>query len=257
MRDTLPETMQSLFAIRNFFFEIVIVNDGSTDATEKVIKHWQNKSKKYPNILFQSNRQENMGRAGALNKGAQMAKGEYLSFVDADDVIDSDELLRLWNCTKSDKKELILGQFKIETESGTKISNRALGKDITGEELIKRLAFSPISPLHLNAFLIKKTYFLSINGLDMTNLKSEDKDLLIRLLRGTQSMKICDTFHYIYRKHNLSRWKLAKKRFEWFFYRQKMIQKNFSGFTKIGSMVVQAFYDIVKLFYELFFKYRL
>lgn len=257
MADTLPETLESLFKIREFSFELIVIDDGSTDSTAKIIKQWKDHASGSANIVFRSIFQQNKGRAHALNEGAKMAEGEYLSFIDADDVIDPDELLKLWQCMQSAKTDLILGQFRIATETGKIISSRSLDKEVTGDQLIQKLAFLPISPVHLNAFLMKRTYFLTMNGLDKTNLKSEDKDLLIRLLRGTESLKVCDAFHYIYRKHNLSRLELFRKRFEWFFYRQKMIQKNFSGVTKIGSMCTQGFYDLVKLFYEVLFKYRL
>ena len=256
MANTLPDALESLFRIRDFPFEIIVINDGSTDSTAEVITQWGNDLSGISNIEFRSITQSNKGRAHALNEGAKIAKGEYLSFIDADDIIDQDELLKLWACMQGDKKELVLGQFKIATEEGKIISNRELGKNVTGDQLIKKLAFLPVSPVHLNAFLIKRTYFLKMKGLDMTNLKSEDKDLMIRLLRETESLRVCDTFHYIYRKHDLSRLELFNKRFEWFFYRQKMIQKNFSGVTKVGSMCIQGVYDILELFYEVLFKYR-
>lgn len=256
MADTLPDTLQSLFLIQDFPLEIIVINDGSTDATDKVIGEWQSKAEKHSNISFYTLYQANRGRADALNKGVEIAGGEYISFVDADDLIDSDDLLKLWQCMKSSKKNLVLGQFRILTESGREIASRSLDNKTSTTSLIRKLAFYPVSPIHLNAFLIKRSYFLKMRGLDITNLKSEDKDLMIRLLKGTDSIKVCETFHYIYRKHDLSRVELAKKRFEWFFYRQKMINKNFSGFTKIGSTITQAFYDFIKLIYELLFRYR-
>ena len=85
----------------------------------------------------------------------------------------------------------------------------------------------------------------------------QDKDFVIRLLRGTDSIKICESTHYIYKKYSLPRRVLMRKRCQWLFYRQKMIQKNFSGFNKYSSMVVQGTYDIVKLCYEGVFQYRL
>lgn len=256
MAETLPETLKGLVQIRHFPFEIIIVDDGSTDSTQKIIRRWQNDLADSSNIEFQSIHQSNRGRAGALNEGAKIAKGEYLSFVDADDIINPDELIKLWECMRAAKKKLVLGQFRFVTEGGKEISNRALNKDLTSEKLIRKLAYSLFSPVHLNAFLIKRDYFLDQNGMDSRILKSQDKDLLIRLLRNTDSLVVCNSCHYIYRKHNLSRSELVNKRFEWFFYRQQVIWKNFSGFTKIASMGAQAFYDLVKLFYEVLFRYR-
>jgi len=150
----------------------------------------------------------------------------------------------------------VIGQFKVQLESGKQLSKRNLNNRLSAARLVQKIAYSPISPVHLNAFLIDRKYFIQMDGLDPSNLKSEDKDLIIRILRDGVPMEICNSFHYIYRKHELPRSELVVKRAEWFLYRQKMIQKNFSGFTKYSSMVLQRIYDLVKLVYEGLFRYR-
>lgn len=257
MAGTLPETLNSLIRVREFHFEVIIINDGSTDSLEEVIQIWADRFSRIPNIEFQVIHQENRGRAAALNEGVKIARGEYLSFVDADDILDGNELLKIWECISQGRSDLIIGQFKIVTDTGREIAKRSLKKQTSNQALIQKVAFSPVSPVHLNAILIRREFFTELDGLDKTNLKSEDKDLLIRLLRSTNSIQFCHSFHYIYRKHALSRRDLVKKRIEWFIYRQKMIRKNFSGIRKYGSMTIQAFFDLAKLFYEGLFKYRL
>jgi glycosyltransferase involved in cell wall biosynthesis len=255
MADTLPEILECFIRIHEFPFEIIVINDGSSDSIDQVLDEWNGRFLAMPNVCFQSTNQENRGRAYALNEGAKIASGQYLSFVDADDLIDPAELFRIWDCMKSAGAKLVIGQFKIMTGFGKRMKRRSLKRSMTSDTLIRKLAYSPISPIHLNAFLIKRSYFLELKGLDMTNLKSEDKDLIIRLLNCTDSIQICDSYHYIYRKHNLPRVQLMKKRVEWFTYRQKMIRKNFSGVRKVVSMTFQAFFDLAKLFYEGLFKY--
>jgi glycosyltransferase involved in cell wall biosynthesis len=67
-------------------FEIIIVDDGSTDNTAKVLdKYKSNESVKY---IFQENR----GPGAARNKGMNLAEGEYLCFLDADDQLHPDSL---------------------------------------------------------------------------------------------------------------------------------------------------------------------
>ena len=69
-------------------FEIIIVNDGSTDASlEKIKKFTDNRIK-----IFQ---QENQGVSVARNKGMEMAEGEYFCFLDADDEWKNDSLENL------------------------------------------------------------------------------------------------------------------------------------------------------------------
>lgn len=80
---TLPETIESIKASNYKKYEIIIVNDGSTD--EESIKVLDNyKDDKQIRIL----NIENKGLANARNVGAKAARGEFVAFLDADDKID-------------------------------------------------------------------------------------------------------------------------------------------------------------------------
>lgn len=63
-------------------YEIIVINDGSTDNTEEKILSL---SKKHPNILLKS--QNNKGLGAARNLGATISKGDYIFFIDSDDYI--------------------------------------------------------------------------------------------------------------------------------------------------------------------------
>lgn len=80
---TLPETIESIKQTEYKNYEIVIVNDGSTDQESiDVLKKYENDSKvRIINI-------ENKGLANARNVGAEAARGEFVAFIDADDKID-------------------------------------------------------------------------------------------------------------------------------------------------------------------------
>lgn len=65
--------------------EIIIINDGSTDETDKVCSEYLNRDKRIKYI-----KQSNHGVAYAKRRGVELAEGEYIGFVDADDYIDKD-----------------------------------------------------------------------------------------------------------------------------------------------------------------------
>ena len=80
---TLPETIESIKETEYKNYEIIIVNDGSTDEESlEVLKKYENDDKiKIINI-------ENKGLANARNVGAEAARGEFVAFIDADDKVD-------------------------------------------------------------------------------------------------------------------------------------------------------------------------
>ena len=71
--------------------EFIIINDGSTDNSEKVILSYQEKLKK-KGWTFKYIFQENKGQAAALNLGLKIFKGKYLMWVDSDDILKQDNI---------------------------------------------------------------------------------------------------------------------------------------------------------------------
>lgn len=84
----LPETMETALAQTFTDFEVLVVNDGSTDHTAEWVSQVTD-----PRVRIVS--QENKGLAGARNTGIAHAKGEYIAYLDADD---------LWEPTKLEKQ---------------------------------------------------------------------------------------------------------------------------------------------------------
>lgn len=78
-------------------FEVILIDDGSTDATYSVAKRYQERDPRIRLI-----RQENAGVSAARNKGLAEAKGEYIAFVDADDCCEKTYLEELISRCGSD-----------------------------------------------------------------------------------------------------------------------------------------------------------
>jgi len=83
---TLEACLRSAFSSDYPFFEVILVNDGSTDQTARI-------AAKFPCKLI--NLAKNMGPGAARNRGVEAANGELLFFLDADIVIEKDTLTRV------------------------------------------------------------------------------------------------------------------------------------------------------------------
>ncbi len=76
--------------------EIILVNDGSTDKSQKIINEYK---EKYPNKI-KAYEKENGGQSSARNYGIERANGEYIAFVDSDDFIEIDMMKKMYNKAK-------------------------------------------------------------------------------------------------------------------------------------------------------------
>lgn len=104
MGNYVEETLQSIKKSTYPFIEIIIVNDGSTD--EFSIKKLRQLKENYQFHLLEIS---NAGLANARNKGAEIAKGKYLAFLDPDDKIEPDFYQKAITILKNKKNVSFVG----------------------------------------------------------------------------------------------------------------------------------------------------
>ena len=81
--------------------EIIVVNDGSPDNSQKIIDKY---AKKYKNIKAYT--KENGGLSDARNAGLKIANGQYIGFVDSDDYIDLQTVELAYNLIQKEKSQI-------------------------------------------------------------------------------------------------------------------------------------------------------
>lgn len=114
-------------------FEVILIDDGSTDGSQLKCKEWANRDSRIRVI-----RQQNAGPAIARNKGIMEAQGKYLSFIDADDWIDKNFLSELHTAaidTNADIIECDVWRYNDRTGKKTRrICYGCAGKEYTKNE---------------------------------------------------------------------------------------------------------------------------
>lgn len=136
--------------------EIICVNDGSTDSSESILKKYSNK---YKNIIVF--KKENGGSGSARNFGIDYAKGEYIGFVDSDDILEIDAIEKMYlSAKKFDSDLVVCGMIRINEETG-----KILTTDMTNTRVdflnisvnnLDELLFinpGPCNKLHKNSLL--------------------------------------------------------------------------------------------------------
>src|SRR5690554_1910172 len=140
-------------------FEIIIVDDGSTDNTNKII---ENAYKNEPKVTYY--KKENAERAAARNSGTQKAKGEYVLWFDSDDFMYENYLGDAIKCLEQHHKPEIIALSHIYlNQEGKEIHREILPKDVN-EVLYKG------NPFACNAVIVRKDIALQ-------NLFNEDREL--------------------------------------------------------------------------------
>lgn len=107
------ETLTGVFSQKgDFTFEVIVIDDGSSDDTRKVCQEWADR---HDNLVLLH--QENAGPSAARNKGLQHAKGCFIAFVDSDDVLEPD----MFSCLLALMKEeagMAMGSYFIDFVDG-------------------------------------------------------------------------------------------------------------------------------------------
>ena len=134
----LERALNSLLNQRFQNWEAIIVNDGSTDETDEIISSYLKS-----NPRFRSHKQNNQGEAKAKNKGVELARGEYITFLDSDDEFEIGHL---------EKRDQILKDHpEVDLLHG--------GVQIIGNEYVPDKN-NPEQLIHLSECIIGGTFFI-------------------------------------------------------------------------------------------------
>lgn len=177
--------------------EIIVVNDGSPDNSQKIIEKYQ---KKYPTI--KGFLKENGGVSSARNYGISKAKGEYLAFVDGDDYVNDDMYEKMYQKAKQGNFDIVVCDLNYVYEDGT--IKRVSSKIETDTTNIKK-TYVNMYPCVWNK-IYKKSLFTK-NILFKEGVWFEDVDFLYKIFPYVKTIGVIKEplNQYVQRKGSITK----------------------------------------------------
>ena len=184
-------------------WECILINDGSSDHTLEVIKSFEVKDRR-----FQVFTQENAGLSATRNRGIEISNGDFLFFLDSDDILSSDAISTL--VSSVDNNDIVTGitvTSKITGDIISKISPLYPPKegDITFAnnhfEVLTKAMESALTPVAQNRLYSKE--FIDKNNLRFKNgILHEDELWFFETMLVAKNVKFVNHETYFYRTDN-------------------------------------------------------
>ncbi len=174
--------------------EFIIINDGSTDSTEEIIKKYDDKRIKY----FKN---KNSGIGKTRNFGIEKAKGKYLMFLDSDDYLENDACLLLYNEIENSNSDVVVSNFYKVYDNRKEYINISEFNICTLEEkpeLINIVNTAPWNKIYRRKLIIDN------NIVFPENIKYEDAPFVLECLDKAKRISQIHDFTYNYIIHNNS-----------------------------------------------------
>ena len=200
-RQFLQQCLDSIFAQSFSDFEVICVDDGSTDDSNELLSEY---ALNYPNVKVL--RQQHSGQGTARNLGVTLARGEYVKFVDADDYLHPDALKVLYDAAKKTDVDITVCKAYCVNESGTQITPLKMWNHLSGscsKSDIVNIDFfnNACSPVLwdklVKSDIVKRCLSPSLE-------RGQDFVTLIKYLSFSNSILFLDEKLYYYRHHSSS-----------------------------------------------------
>ena len=169
---TIRETIESVLNQTFSDFELLIINDGSQDTTLEIVSN-------IPDPRIKVFSYPNAGLNASRNRGISLASGEYVSFIDADDIWTPDKLEAQLKALKAEPQAAVAYSWTDWIDEKGQFLRRANHNSATGDVFAKLLLAdfvgSGSNPL------IRKQAFAEVGNFDQSLVGGQDWDMWLRL----------------------------------------------------------------------------
>lgn len=188
-------------------YEIIVVNDGSTDNSGDIAQQYADK---YANITLIN--QANQGLSGARNTGIKCAKGDYIQFVDSDDYLEANVLGELMEQVKKDELDVLRFNYENVNENDEIINPNKDPKHFVdfSNEVVDGLTFlnNKLGPAcYAVQFIIKKKLLIDNNIIFKSGIYFEDVEWTPRML--LKASRVASTgsvvYYYLVREGSITK----------------------------------------------------
>lgn len=232
-------------------YEIIVVNDGSKDNTEKVTREIINEYKDFSIRLLS---QKNKGKGAALNNGLKKSKGEYFVCLDADSYVSKDALRKILpNFTNNVAAVLPLLKVSRPKTLLQKMQWLEYIVNMFYKELMSKLDCVHVAPGPFSVY--KKSILQKVGGFDENNL-TEDLEISLRLQKHNyRIVQLLNTDVYTIAPASFK--ELYKQRNRWYkgsvlnaiTYRKMMFNRNYGdfGIIQMPTIIISGLIAMVIL----------
>lgn len=179
-------------------YEIIVVNDGTKDDSQKIIDYY---AKNYPHLI-KCYIKENGGIGSARNFGIKYATGKYLAFIDGDDYVELDYFENMCNIAFKDDLDLVVADLEYVWENGEKSPMYKKGLPDIGEPMKTKLFLSPLFSWNK---IYKRELFENLGCQFPIGVWYEDIPVVLRFCANTDKIGYYDRIgvHYLQRSTSI------------------------------------------------------
>ncbi|MBI2675499.1 MAG: glycosyltransferase family 2 protein [Candidatus Aenigmarchaeota archaeon] len=175
--ETISKTVESVLSVNypRGSLEVIVVDDGSTDGTGKIASLYHEKG-----LIKLISSQKNMGKATALNKGIELARGEFIACMDADSAVEKDIIIKLLPYFEDKRIASVSPALKVwrKTNFLEKIQYSEYLLNIFLRKMLALIDSVFVTPGVFSVY--RKEALVAVGGFDEGNI-TEDMEIAFRL----------------------------------------------------------------------------